>query len=177
MKSRYGTNVSFAGLVIRTSRKIARSDHVRVVRAQREADQDLVTETDVGDLDDGEGVAVLGGREDVGATLAFELDDVRPLDRHLLLLGDRSLGAAELERGQAIAVDDAVDVRRVGVLVRPDHPAGLAMRIHALAEELDARLQDEVPGHALPDEVELVALAPTCSTPPAARAYSWETAL
>ena len=70
------------------------------------------------------------------------------------------LVAAELERGQAVAVDHAVDIRRVGVLARPDHPAGLAVRIHALAEELDARLQDEVAGHALPDELELVALGP-----------------
>ena len=71
----------------------------------------------------------------------------------------------------------AVDVGGVGVLAGPHHQAGLAMRIDALSEELHARLQDEVAGHALPDEAELVALRPTCSTPPAASANSCETAL
>ena len=57
-------------------------------------------------------------------------------------------------------MDDAVDVGRVGVERAPDHPANLAMRIDALADELDARLEDEVALHPLPDEVELVALGP-----------------
>ncbi len=34
------------------------------------------------------------------------------------------------------------------------------MRVDALPQELDARLDDEVAGHALPDEVELVFLRP-----------------
>ena len=76
------------------------------------------------------------------------------------LLGDRALGAAELQRGQPVAVHDGIGVRRVGVLAGTHDQPGLAVRIDALANELDAGLQDEVAGHPLPDEVELVALRP-----------------
>ena len=48
-----------------------------------------------------------------------------------------ALGVAELQRGQAVAVERGVDVGRVGVEVLADHQARLAMRLLALADERD----------------------------------------
>ena len=134
--------------------------HVAVVRAESEPNQHLVTERDVRHFRGRERVAELRRRENVGLSLALDLDDVGALDGRLHLFRDGALGAAELQRGQTIAVHHAVDVGRVRILGRPHHQPDLAMRIDALPEELDARLQDEVAGHALPDEMELVFLRP-----------------
>jgi hypothetical protein len=72
----------------------------------------------------------------------------------------RALGAAELQRGQTAAVDDGVDVRRVGIHAGADDEAGLAMRIDPGARELDARLQDEIAGQLAGHELEFVPLRP-----------------
>ena len=160
MYSEYGLKPSFIGRTSRTSLKIARSVTSRVVRAQREPDQHVVTEVDVCDLGGRERVAELRGREDVGLPLALDLDDVGAFDGRFDLLGDRAFRAAELERREAVAVHHAVDVRRISVLARTHHEPHLPVGVDALAEELDAGLQDEVARHALPDEVELVFLRP-----------------
>ena len=65
--------------------------------------------------------------------LALQLQHVGALDLGTPLFGDRALGAPELQRGEAVAVDDPVGVRRVGVLTGADDQPGLAMRIDALA--------------------------------------------
>ena len=134
--------------------------HVGIVRAEREPDEHLITEADVRDFGGRERLAELRRREDVGLALPLDLNDVRALDGRLDLLGDRAFGAPELQRREAVAVHHAVDIRSVGVLAGAHHQAHLAVGVDALAEELDARLQDEIAGHALPDELELVFLRP-----------------
>ena len=54
---------------------------VAVVRAEREPDEHVIAEVDVGDLRGGKGIAELRGRKDVGLPLALDLDDVGALDR------------------------------------------------------------------------------------------------
>ena len=135
-------------------------EHLRVVRAEEEPHEHVVAQTEVGELHGGEGIAEAGGGEGIGVALPLELDDVRALRLRADLLRDRARGASVLERGQPVAVHGGVGVGRVGLQAAADHPAQLPVRVHALADELHARLEDEVALHPLPDEMELVALRP-----------------
>jgi hypothetical protein len=134
--------------------------HVRVVRAQEEPHVDLVAEVDVLDLAGREEVPEACDGERVGAALARELDDVGALDVGDDLLRRRPLRAAELQRGEAVAVDGAVHVGRVVVERLAGDPPELAVVIDARSHELDARLEDEIARHLPPREVELVARFP-----------------
>ena len=160
MKSRYGHERVLRGPDDPDVAEDRPLRDVGIVRAQRQPDEHVVAQADVRDLGGGERLSVLRRGEDIGAALAFELEDVGALHGQLGLRGDGALRAAELERREAVAVHHAIDVGGVGVLAGPHHQAGLAMRIDALSKELHACLQDEVAGHALPDEAELVALGP-----------------
>jgi hypothetical protein len=130
------------------------------VRAQEEADIDLVAEIHVLDLARREEVSEPRDGERVRAALARELDDVGALDGGDDLLRLRSLRAAELQRRQAVAVDGAVHVRRVVVERLARDPPELAVVIDALAHELDPGLEDEIALHLPPGEVELIARPP-----------------
>jgi hypothetical protein len=138
--------------------------HVDFVRAQREADVEGVSKRDVRHFARREGIPELSRRQRVGIAFSLELNDVRPFYRSGPFLGVRALRAPELKRREAVAVDDGVHVWSVGVLCRTHDPAGLPVRVHALPDELDACLQDEIAGHALPDEVEFVAGPPHVRT-------------
>ena len=63
-------------------------------------------------------------------------------------------------------MDGGVGVGRVVVEARADDDPRLAVRVGALPDEAQPRLQDEVALQPLPREVELVARRPTCSRPP-----------
>src|SRR6185436_20904157 len=76
------------------------------------------------------------------------------------LLRHRAWSATKLQGGEAIAVDRRRHVGAGGLECRPNRPADLAMRFHTLAGEAAPGRQDEVSGHSLPHEVELVALVP-----------------
>ena len=68
---------------------------------------------------------------------------------------------AVLQRGQAVAVERAIDIGRIEIGDRgARHDAGLAMRIDAFALELDLRLDDEVALHLAISELEFIALRP-----------------
>ena len=145
---------------MRTLLKTARSTTSGLCEHRNRPTMHLVAEIEVLDFGGDERLAELRGGEGEGRALALQLQNVGALDLGAALLGDRALGAAELQRGQAVAVHDRVRVRRVGILAGPHDQPGLAVRIDALANQLDPGLQDEVAAHPLPHEVELVALRP-----------------
>ena len=95
--------------------------HVAVVRAEREPNKHLIAERDVRHFRVREWIAELRRRENVGLSLALDLDDVGALDGPLHLLGDGAFRSAELQRGQTIAVDHAIDVGCVRILIRLHH--------------------------------------------------------
>ncbi len=136
-------------------------DHVGVVRAEEETHVHLVAERPA------RATCVVRNGSPKRATdivkraaLPLELHHVgaRHVRAHLLRSGP--LRAAELQRGEAVAVDGGVGVGRVGVQARADDHARLAVRVGALAQEREPRLEDEVALQLLPGEVELVAWTP-----------------
>src|SRR3954462_534366 len=133
---------------------------VGIVRTEYETDEYVIAEIDVCDLGLGEGLAEFCGRHRVGAAAAFELQDVRAVDGRLSFFGGTRCRAPELQRCQAVAMNDGVDVWSVGILTSPRNQSDLAMCLDPGSQNLHASLQDEVAGHPLPYEVELVALAP-----------------
>ena len=81
-------------------------------------------------------------------------------DRQDDLFRVRPFRATELERREAVAVLRAIRIRRVGFQVRAHHPADLAMRDGAFADEFDAGAQNEIAFHFFPREMELVRTEP-----------------
>ncbi len=126
------------------------------MRAQEQADVDVVAEIDAGDLVAGERVAVPRDRHDEGAAATLELQHVRARDRRLHLFGVRTGGAAELHGREAVAVRCDIHVLGAGVEAGPDHDPELAVRIDPGALESGVRRDKEVAGHLSPREMELV---------------------
>ncbi len=69
--------------------------------------------------------------------LLLEPEPLRGRDVRLDLVREVALGIAELQRGQAVAVERGVDIGGVGVEVLAEDQARLAMRLLALADERD----------------------------------------
>ena len=100
---------------------------------------------------------------DVDTVPPLELDHrvrVRQAVARFQLLRRAAQRAAELERHEAVAVQDGADVRAVGLERRPNRPPDLSMRLDAPADKSGTRRKDEVPRHPLPDEVKIVVVAP-----------------
>jgi hypothetical protein len=93
---------------------------------------------------------------DVHVAAAFELDDVGRGDLHAVLVHVGALFFAELQRREAIAVDDGEHVRRRVAQSRANVPADLAVRIDALPFECDLRADDEIALHLVVRVVHLV---------------------
>ena len=128
--------------------------------ADREADVDGVLQDHGGR---GGGLELLAGKAGIGeeaVAAPLEADARRGLQRKLDLLGERAGGWAELQRGEAVAMESDVGIGSVGLETLANHQRGLAMRDRALAEEGYVRGQFEIPGNPLPNEVEGVLSSP-----------------
>ena len=134
--------------------------HVVVVRADAEADVERLLESD----------PHRGSREfQDPAPEARYIRTYFPLfsmpqplrgrDVRLNLVRGGTLGLAELQRGQPVAVQRGINIGRVGIQALADHQARLAMRLGTGAEECDVGRQREVARSLLPGVVERVAVA------------------
>ena len=69
-------------------------------------------------------------------------------------------GAAKLEGGEAISVLHRIYVGGIAIQALPNHPAYLAVVIDPGAEEFRPGIEDKIPLHFFPDELELVMVGP-----------------
>ena len=134
--------------------------HVAVVRADIESGINLVAKFKVGRRAADERFAGARGGKSVSAPFALELQGGGLGDREDKLLGVRAGSAAELERGQAVAVLGAIRVGGVRVKTGSDHPTNLAVVDGSAPDEFNPRAKDEVAFHLFPKKMELIAPEP-----------------
>ena len=126
-----------------------------------EADEELAGEGEANGGTGGVKLAVGAGDKGVEAVAAFfEADAVRGGFGGLDLMGVVAGGVAELERGEAVAVEGDVDGGRAGIEALADHQDGLAVLVAAGTDEVDVGGEAEIAGGLLPDELELILAEP-----------------
>src|SRR5438132_7574971 len=81
-------------------------------------------------------------------------------DIGLNLVGSLAAGRAILKRSQAVAVNGSIHISGVGIETLADQQTRFAVRFLPGAWPVDAGRQDNIPRHALPDEVKRVFLTP-----------------
>ena len=115
----------------------------------------------------GEAQRFARGRGQVNIDEISALHDAQATGRRevgLDLAGDRALGIAELQRGEAFAMQGYIGVGRIGVEALANHEQGFAMRIAALFRKGNVGGQCDVAGGLLPCELEGVGRGPQVFT-------------
>ena len=135
-------------------------NNIGLVRADEQAHINGLAQVNIGDLNSLERPAVSRRRHDIGMAFSLQLDDIRAGLGGSRFPGRAAGCAAELERNQPIAVDAGAYMRRAGIEVCARHPAKLAMRICAFSNKCGPHGHDEIPAHALPNEMEIVVVPP-----------------
>src|ERR1051326_6931871 len=99
-------------------------------------------------------------RKNERSALALELEDLRVCEGEIDLFGYCAFDTAKLERTKSVTVPRAVRIGRVGLEIRPDHPADFAVGDCAFADEFCAAAQNEIALHLFPDEMKLIRAEP-----------------
>src|SRR5437762_2066272 len=134
-----------------------------VVRAHEQASVHSVRKSDTSQLLGGERVSESRDRHEVDTVATLQLNyrvGIGQAIGRLVLLGHCAGGAAELQRREPIAMQRCGHVRTVRIERRTNRPADLTVRLDALADEMRAGRKNEIPGHALPHEMKVIAVVP-----------------